>query len=429
MEHYSDQGGEGLELLDLLFDKNDGILRHETMGPQSDQLWPVQDPQMMMPAQGNEDFFNALLGGYDSVSGSPVWSPSPSDSGISEDPHSDHIDSPPPTASPTMEPHVVASQARHNLDTNFPFNFNGWETGFFPERAGGMQRTSETPQAQPTTGFPLTVKDLLLSGTPEPATKVTQQSYQELVLTEDEKRLLVKEGVTLPNQFPLTKCFCFPPVIKYEERILKKIRRKIRNKQSAQESRKKKKEYIDGLESRMAACSAHNQELQRKVFQLEKCNISLMEQLRRLQALVMNGSNKPAQTGTCILVLLLSFTLILLPNLKPFTDTKVSQHEDFSPLRVHSSRVLRALEHPFSVSEDSKMLPRFSEDKSMAEIASLLGRLHRRPEFTNYDPESHNHSLDQHDDHHHGDPITGHVATVTLNPRRGSRRSPHADDI
>ncbi|KAF4097703.1 cyclic AMP-responsive element-binding protein 3-like protein 3-A isoform X2 [Onychostoma macrolepis] len=428
MENYSDKGGEGLELLDLLFDKNDGILRHETMGPQSDQLWPVQDPHMMMPAQGNEEFFNALLGGYDSVSGSPVWSPSPSDSGISEDPHSDHIDSPPPTASPPLEPHIVVSQAQHNLDTNLPFNFNGWETGFLPDRAGGMQRASETPLAEANTGFPLTVKDLLLSGTPEPATKATQQSYQELVLTEDEKRLLAKEGMTLPNQFPLTK---------YEERILKKIRRKIRNKQSAQESRKKKKEYIDGLESRMAACSAHNQELQRKVFQLEKCNISLMEQLRRLQAMVMNGSNKPAQTGTCILVLLLSFTLILLPNLKPFTDTKVSQHGDFSPLRVQSrslhnlqsSRVLRALEHPFSVSEDSKMLPRFSEDKSMAEIASLLGRLHRRPEFTNYDSESHNHSLDQHDDHHHGDPITGHVATVTLNPRRGSRRSPHADDM
>ncbi|XP_067254779.1 cyclic AMP-responsive element-binding protein 3-like protein 3-A [Chanodichthys erythropterus] len=428
MEHYSDQGGEGLELLDLLFDKNDGILRHENMGQQNAQLWPVQDPHMMMPAQGNKDFFNALLGGCDSVSGSPIWSPSPSDSGISEDPHSDHIDSPPPNTSPPVEPCIVISQTQHNLDTNFPFDFNAWETGFYPDRAGGIQRASETPQEQPTSGFPLTVKDLLLSGTPEPATKVSQQSYQALLLTEDEKRLLAKEGVTLPNQFPLTK---------YEEKILKKIRRKIRNKQSAQESRKKKKEYIDGLESRMAACSAHNQELQRKVFQLEKCNISLMEQLRRLQAMVMNGSNKPAQTGTCILVLLLSFTLILLPSLKPFTDSKVSQHGDFSPLRVQSrslhnlqsSSVLRTLEHPYSVTEDPKIPLRFSEDKSLEEIASLLGRLHRRPEFTNYDSEFHNLSLDQHDDHHHGDPITGHVATVTLNPRRGSRRSPHADDM
>lgn len=31
-----------------------------------------------------------------------------------------------------------------------------------------MQRVSEALQVTPTTGFPLTVKDLLLSGTPEP---------------------------------------------------------------------------------------------------------------------------------------------------------------------------------------------------------------------------------------------------------------------
>lgn len=32
-----------------------------------------------------------------------------------------------------------------------------------------------------------------------------QGHFQELVLTEDEKKLLAKEGVTLPTQLPLTK--------------------------------------------------------------------------------------------------------------------------------------------------------------------------------------------------------------------------------
>lgn len=51
--------------------------------------------QMLQPpGQADDDFLNALLTGSDSVTGSPLWSPSPSDSGISEDPPSDQIDSP-----------------------------------------------------------------------------------------------------------------------------------------------------------------------------------------------------------------------------------------------------------------------------------------------------------------------------------------------
>uniref|UniRef100_A0A8C3JEI1 Cyclic AMP-responsive element-binding protein 3-like protein 4 n=2 Tax=Charadriiformes TaxID=8906 RepID=A0A8C3JEI1_9CHAR len=112
----------------------------------------------------------------------------------------------------------------------------------------------------------------------------------QLRLTEEEKRLLAQEGVTLPGTLPLTQA---------EERILKKVRRKIRNKQSAQDSRRRKKEYLDGLESRAAACSAQNQELRKKVQELEKLNGSL---LRQLQALITRTSNKAAQTGTCVLV-------------------------------------------------------------------------------------------------------------------------------
>lgn len=37
----------------------------------------------------------------------------------------------------------------------------------------------------------------------------SQQSIQELILNEDEKKLLAKEGVTLPGQLPLTKVNCY----------------------------------------------------------------------------------------------------------------------------------------------------------------------------------------------------------------------------
>ncbi|KAJ3598051.1 hypothetical protein NHX12_001565 [Muraenolepis orangiensis] len=113
--------------------------------------------------------------------------------------------------------------------------------------------------------------------------------FPDLHLTEEEQRLLNQEGIALPNNLPLTKA---------EERILKKVRRKIRNKQSAQDSRRRRKEYIDSLEGRASACSAQNKELQRTVDQLDKHNRSLVAQLRRIQSLIKQTASKGAQTST-----------------------------------------------------------------------------------------------------------------------------------
>ncbi|XP_011641557.1 probable basic-leucine zipper transcription factor J [Pogonomyrmex barbatus] len=138
----------------------------------------------------------------------------------------------------------------------------------------------------------------------------TDSPYPRLKLNAEEKRLLQKEGITLPSHYPLTK---------HEERELKRIRRKIRNKISAQDSRKRKKEYVDGLEDRVKQCTEENITLLKRIKALQSQNQSLAGQLKRLQALIQKG-NKSAQPATCLMVLLLSLALVALPNLRPHSN-------------------------------------------------------------------------------------------------------------
>lgn len=138
----------------------------------------------------------------------------------------------------------------------------------------------------------------------------TDSPYPRLKLSAEEKRLLQKEGITLPSRYPLTK---------HEERELKRIRRKIRNKISAQDSRKRKKEYVDGLEDRVKQCTEQNITLLKRIKVLQSQNQSLAGQLKRLQALIQKG-NKSAQPATCLMVLLLSLALVAVPNLRSHSN-------------------------------------------------------------------------------------------------------------
>ena len=96
-------------------------------------------------------------------------------------------------------------------------------------------------------------------------------------MTEEEKRTLIAEGYPVPTRLPLTKA---------EEKSLKKIRRKIKNKISAQESRRKKKEYMDTLERRSQELVDENADYRQRLVQLETDNAALQLQLKRLQKLL-----------------------------------------------------------------------------------------------------------------------------------------------
>ncbi|KAG8594260.1 hypothetical protein GDO81_001132 [Engystomops pustulosus] len=319
---FNQPGIHSLELLDLLFDGEDGILRDEYQPAEHFRTCETNSA-----SKNDEELLSFLLAPADSSSESNLWSPAASDSGLSEDNQSDQQDSPVHYHFTDLgHMHNQMDSKNQNVSIYLDEPSDLWTAQLYDEE------NLKTQHLGIDTANSLTVKDLLLSNNFDLQPSLSSNSRNsgtcgELVLTEDEKKLLSKEGIILPPQLPLTK---------YEERILKKIRRKIRNKQSAQESRKKKKEYMEGLETRMSACTAQNQELQRKVLLLEKHNMSLLEQLRKLQALVSQTAGKTAQTGTCVAVLLLSFSLIIFPSMSQFAKDKSKEGDDFQAVRVFS---------------------------------------------------------------------------------------------
>ncbi|XP_070252438.1 cyclic AMP-responsive element-binding protein 3-like protein 4 isoform X2 [Myotis yumanensis] len=261
-----------------------------------------------------------------------------SDSGISE--HPGRRDSPPdpqPPSSPALYEVVYETEALEKMQEEA-----GPAVGFISIQLDQWSPPFMMPDACMVSNVPLDAHAHILprAGTVNPVLPATMLPCQALFLTDEEKHLLGQEGISLPSHLPLTKT---------EERVLKKVRRKIRNKQSAQDSRRRKKEYIEGLESKVAACSAQNQQLQKKIQELERHNMSLVTQLRQLQMLITQTSNKAAQTSTCVLpkcllassqILLFSLALIILPSFSPFRGPPEAGSEDYQPHGVISRNIL-----------------------------------------------------------------------------------------
>ncbi|XP_067395425.1 cyclic AMP-responsive element-binding protein 3-like protein 4 [Emydura macquarii macquarii] len=321
------------ELLDVLFEREEPLPCSVFPSPDhpfAGSAWAGSGGSGLN--DGDPDDFLKLLINPNEVfsAGSPRASPA-SDSGISEAPCSE---SPQPgEGAPTAfregpcAAGALGSEPLHSKVVSIQLGERDWPPPFLVPDACIMNELPAVPPAA--AARPGSVP--MAGGTGAMQTAVVLLQFPDLFLTEEEKRLLSQEGVSLPSNLPLTKA---------EERLLKKVRRKIRNKQSAQDSRRRKKEYIDGLESRVAACSTQNQELQKKVQELEKDNVSLLGQLRKLQALIKQTSNKAAQTSTCILILILSLGLIIFPTYSPLRRGVRGSQGGYQPSRVISRNIL-----------------------------------------------------------------------------------------
>ncbi|OCT83741.1 cyclic AMP-responsive element-binding protein 3-like protein 1 isoform X2 [Xenopus laevis] len=208
-----------------------------------------------------------------------------------------------------------------------------------------------------------------------------------LMLTEEERRTLVAEGYPIPTKLPLTKT---------EEKALKRVRRKIKNKISAQESRRKKKEYVECLEKKVESFTSQNSELWKKVETLENANRSLLQQLQKLQALVTGKVPRPCklaatQTSTCLMVMVLCFVLAfgsLIPSFPEFSSG--SQTVKSAPLLtpdlythslIRSRNLLSYDEGPGAMDEGPNSVLGLQKTDWVPDAASLS----QHPEYTSHE--------------------------------------------
>ncbi|XP_062455448.1 cyclic AMP-responsive element-binding protein 3 [Rhea pennata] len=355
------------DLLDFLL--KDDIPCTEIPGEESNLLedWGLPEPELLNNKE-MDDFISSLLSPFvDELGTLQSYSPAGSDSGISEDQSLSHSPGRDFASSPQSSD-VVQFDHNYSLHQDGPVlesvrsEVAEGDVSIDLEMWTGLEIPTETLEQN--SNFPVAVA--VDAGPQCVPGATTQFGFPELILTEEERQLLEKEGVSLPTCLPLTKA---------EERLLKKVRRKIRNKQSAQDSRRRKKIYVDGLENRVAACTAQNHELQKKVQLLQKQNMSLLEQLRKLQALVRQSTTKTTTASTCIMVLVLSFCLVLSPSLYSFGN-RGPQPE----LRVLSRQIREFPNQVWQAAPDLQEEAVLEKLSPEPEDAPLLGSLNQSRE-------------------------------------------------
>ena len=127
-----------------------------------------------------------------------------------------------------------------------------------------MKAQAKKPRLEKSEVFPkieiIEDRETVCTPLPVPAQK-EPVPVSDVLLTSEEQEVLAQNGW------------------EYSEKNIKKARRKIKNKISAQESRKRKRDYVSSLEERLSSTADENKMLKRDLEKERATNKSLMCQV------------------------------------------------------------------------------------------------------------------------------------------------------
>ncbi|XP_067661796.1 cyclic AMP-dependent transcription factor ATF-6 beta-like [Haliotis asinina] len=139
-----------------------------------------------------------------------------------------------------------------------------------------------------------------------------------------------------------------------EGKALKRQQRMIKNRESASLSRKRKKEYLTGLESRLKGFSTENQKLKQENDTLKRKMSALQLENEKLKKAFSLSPNK----RTCLLAVLIVFSFNIGPISNFFASQTIPVHNP-SLVDVHKSRQLLSVQEGEDLSYKENLNPRW----------------------------------------------------------------------
>ncbi|NXK00639.1 CR3LA protein, partial [Corythaixoides concolor] len=220
-----------------------------------------------------DDFFSILLssceGELDMLQG---YLPADSDNGVSEDQHLFHSFATSPSSSD-----MVKDEHSYSLHGNWPV----LESVRSEMSGGDVSNDFGKKLLATSAGQRLPCSSCSsFSGVGGTENKSTQAERRDVGRVWDCQCPGVAANEKLPSQT--------------EDHLLRKVRRNIQTKRSAQRSRCKKKMYRKDLKKWVGLCTAQYHKLEKKVQRLQKRNTSMLKRLRKLQALVRRSAAEAA---------------------------------------------------------------------------------------------------------------------------------------